>query len=194
MAIEIKGNWAKGFALDLHTLKKSDYLGDDAFGHPRFKNYRSEIGELVYQLKYKKDGSVVQQIVAEIKKCISGINKFDFIIPIPPSNVDRPKQPVHLVCEALSNEFNVPLLKKALTKSKVTEEMKNITEKDKRIELLKNAMVLNCADKLENNEILLIDDLYGSGATLSVATELLYNKGNVKNVCVLTLTKKRTNK
>jgi len=72
--------------------------------------------------------------------------------------------------------------------------MKNITEKDKRIELLKNAMVLNCADKLENKEVLLIDDLYGSGATLSVATELLYNNGNVKNVCVLTLTKKRTNK
>ena len=110
MAIEIKGNWAKGYALDLHT-SKSEYLGKNEFGHDQFDTKRTEMGELVYQLKYKKDDSVVQQIIAEVKKCISGIDKFDFIIPIPPSNVNRPKQPVQLVCEALSKEFNVPLLK-----------------------------------------------------------------------------------
>lgn len=58
MAIEITGNWAKGFALGLHTLS-SKYLGEDEFGHKHFDTIRTEIGELVYQLKYKKDNSVV---------------------------------------------------------------------------------------------------------------------------------------
>ena len=110
------------------------------------------------------------------------------------ANVDRPKQPVQLVCEALSNEFNAPLLKEALKKKKVTEEMKNITEKDKRIELLKDVIELKYADKLKDKKVLLIDDLYRSGATLFVATDLLYNEGEVNKVCVLTLTKTRRNR
>lgn len=192
MAIELTGNWKKGFALDLHTWKKSDYLGDDENGKPRFKNYRTEIGELVYQLKYNRNDSVVQTIITEIKKCISGIETFDFILPIPPSNIHRAKQPVQLVCSALSSEFNVPIIADSLAKMKGATEIKNITEQTKRIELLKDAMVLNNAEKLVGKKLLLIDDLYGSGATLSVATELLYG-AKAASVYVLTLTKKRTN-
>ena len=192
MAIEIIGNWEKGYALDLHTIS-SEYLGKDEYGHDRYDTIRSETGELVYKLKYKNDMSAVQKLVSKIKECISGIQNFDFIIPIPPSNVNRSKQPVDLLCNALSNEFNVTILKDVLTKNKITEEMKNVSEKPKQIELLRKSMAITNTDKIKNKKILLIDDLYGSGATLSVATELLYNIGRVKSVSVLTLTKKRTN-
>jgi len=47
---------------------------------------------------------------------------------------------------------------------------------------------------LSNKNILLLDDLYRSGATLRVATELLYNNCNVKDVYVLTMTKTRSNR
>ncbi len=192
MTIEIKGNWEKGYALDIHTIS-SEYLGKNQFGHAIFDTIRSKIGELVYKLKYKNDIAAVKELINEIKKCLSGIENFDFIIPIPPSNVDRPKQPVQLVCEALSAEFKVTLLIHALIKNKITEEIKNVQVKSKRIELLKNSMVLNNANIFENKKVLLIDDLYGSGATLSVATDLLYNNGKAKSVSVLTLTKNRTN-
>lgn len=54
--IAITGPWSSGWALDLHTVS-SVFIGDDAFGHPQFENKRSEIGELLYQFKYRGDRS-----------------------------------------------------------------------------------------------------------------------------------------
>ena len=53
MSIELKGNWKKGFACDVHTLS-STYLGVNAWGHDKYENTRSEMGELLYKLKYKR--------------------------------------------------------------------------------------------------------------------------------------------
>ena len=58
----IKGNWKDGFALDFHTVK-SEYIGDDEYGHPQYNTTRSEIGELLYKLKYKRDNSVLSDII-----------------------------------------------------------------------------------------------------------------------------------
>ena len=52
--IPISGPWCQGWALDLHTLS-SVFIGDDSFGNPQFDNKRSEIGELLYQFKYRGD-------------------------------------------------------------------------------------------------------------------------------------------
>jgi hypothetical protein len=54
--IAIKGSWTQGWALDLHTLS-STFIGDDAYGHPHFENKRSELGELLFQFKYRSDRS-----------------------------------------------------------------------------------------------------------------------------------------
>lgn len=193
MAINLKGPWKKGFALDLHTLS-SDYLGEDEFGHARFDTKRTEIGELVYKLKYNNDKSVIKIIIQKIKECISGIDNFDFIIPIPPSSIHRSNQPVFQIGEALSEEFSITFAKNAIRKKKTTEELKNIFEKQKRMDILQDAFELSEKFELKKKKVLLIDDLYRSGATLSVVTNILYELGKVRKVCVLTLTKTRSNR
>jgi predicted amidophosphoribosyltransferase len=55
-------------------------------------------------------------------------------------------------------------------------------------------MTLTQKTDLSEKKILLIDDLFDTGSTLSVATEVLYAAGNAKTVCVLTLTKTRSNR
>lgn len=50
---KLAGRWRAGYALDHHTTS-SVYLGDDELGHPAFDTKRSEIGELLYQLKYSQ--------------------------------------------------------------------------------------------------------------------------------------------
>lgn len=190
MVYKLIGNWKKGVAFDLHTLE-STYLGDDAFGHPHFDNQRSEMGELLYQLKYKQDKSAVNGIVKLLDK-IGGVEKFDYIIPVPPTDKNRPYQPVELVASAISEHRGVKLLKNYLVNNG-GQQLKNITDPLARDELLHKALEIVGKTSIKNKDILLFDDLYRSGSTLKVATDLLYNKGKARKVCVLTLTKTRSN-
>src|SRR5688572_33431110 len=60
--MRIPGRWRDGFALDFHTLS-STHLGYDEFGHAIFDTKRSELGELLYQLKYQSNQSTIPEIV-----------------------------------------------------------------------------------------------------------------------------------
>ncbi len=59
--IKVSGRWREGFALD-HHIVSSTYLGDDDYGHPMFDTKRTELGELLYRLKYTSDASVVDEL------------------------------------------------------------------------------------------------------------------------------------
>ena len=59
--IELRGDWTKGYALDIHTIS-SEYLGDNEFGHSIFKTERSQIGELLFRLKFRSDRSVLDEL------------------------------------------------------------------------------------------------------------------------------------
>lgn len=191
MAITLQGNWKFGKAYDLHTVA-STHIGTDEFGHDRFDNKRSEMGELVYQLKYKNDASAVERII-QLLDGIGGIEKFDFILPIPPTNKNRPIKPVELVALALGKRRGVPVAADALSNSG-NEELKGITDPVARNELLETALQLQPTSMFEGKKVLLVDDLYRSGATLRVATDLLYRQGKAAQVSVLTMTKTRSNR
>lgn len=190
MEIKIHGNWKKGIALDLHT-KSSEYLGLDEFGHDRFETIRTEMGELVYKLKYKSDLSVVPQIVNAIVK-IGGIEKMDYIIPVPPSNIHRRFQPVFIIAEELSRKIDVELAMDLILKIRETPELKNITDDKERDNITRDAFSLNDTYDLSGLKVLILDDLYRSGTTLRAITSLLHEEGKVKNVYVVTLTKTRS--
>lgn len=191
MGYKIENNWKSGIAYDIHTIS-STYLGQDEFGHDRYDTKRSEMGELVYQLKYKHDDTVVQKIV-DLLLQIKGLEKMNCIIAIPPSNLQRKHQPVFSVATELGKKLSIPVYTDYLIKNTAVE-LKSVTDSTKRVELLKKSMSINKKYNIRNQNILLIDDLYRSGSTLQVATDLLYNNCNVKDVYVLTMTKTRSNR
>ena len=190
MAIQIYGNWKKGFSLDLHT-ESSEFLGVDTFGNNRFNTKRTKIGELLYRLKYQSDKSVIPAILDFIKKSITNIDKMNLIIPVPPSNKSRNYQPVYEIAESLSLEYGVPFIKNALSK-KSSAELKNITDTDERERILKESISLKSGLDFSDKKVLVIDDLYRSGATLKAVTSVILEHGNAKDVFVLTLTKTRS--
>jgi len=190
MAIELIGNWKKGFALDLHT-KSSEYLGVDEFGRDRFDTKRTEIGELVYKLKYSADMSSVSKLVACIQQNMRGLEKLDYLVSVPPSR-PRAAQPVFLIAEELSKRIRVPFIRDAILKVKITPEIKEVFDQKEREALLAAAYEYNDKYNLANKNILLLDDLYRSGTTLRVITSILYKNAMVKNVFVITLTKTRS--
>tara|TARA_R110002111_G_scaffold13927_2_gene38549 strand:- start:4865 stop:5443 length:579 start_codon:yes stop_codon:yes gene_type:complete len=192
MGYKLEGNWVAGFAYDLHTLS-SEYLGQDEYGHDRYNNTRSEMGELVYQLKYQHDSTVVNKIV-DLLQTIKGFDKIDIVIPIPPSNKNRANQPVYSIATEFGKRFNISVYIDVLEKSKGSQELKSIQDPNERQEALRSTMHISNKYDLSGKNILLIDDLFRSGSTLKVATELLYSKAGVKNVYVLTMTKTRSNR
>lgn len=191
MVISLEGNWRVGKAYDLHTVS-STYLGVDEYGHDQFENTRSEMGQLVYQLKYRNDKAAVSKIV-DLLDQIGGIEKFDCIVPIPPTNKNRPYQPVELIAEELGKKRGVTIYQNLLL-NEGNEELKGVTDPVARDEMLKSALKLSGDIDLAGKKILLIDDLYRSGSTLRVATDLLYREGKAEAVCVLTMTKTRSNR
>jgi predicted amidophosphoribosyltransferase len=170
---KIPGSWSQGYVLDVHTLQ-SEFLGHDEFGHPIFDTKRSEIGELLYRLKYKNDASVLEEIVETTARFIRSwkLIQLDFILPTPPSK-RRSNQPVMRIAKGLSESLKVPLCSDCIVKIRETAELKNVYDYHERLKLLENAFEVK-STKLKGATVLLFDDLYRSGATMNSMTALLY--------------------
>jgi competence protein ComFC len=193
---ELKGNWVMGFAYDLHTTG-SKYIGQDANGHARYDNTYSDMGKLVNQLKYQpnyqNDESVVNKIVDLLQNFIKlkFTEPIEAIVPIPPSNTHRAIQPVSSIATELGKRFGIKVYLDILTKSSGSKELKSISDEEERQKVLKETMHIATPYDFSGKNVLLMDDLYCSGSTLKVATELLYNTTKAKNVYVLTMAKTR---
>ena len=191
--IKLSGNWFEGFALDLHTLS-SEFSGYDEFGHEVFDTKRSAIGALLYRLKYKSDKSSLKEILDVTVNFLSNewkiSNILDCILPVPPS-ISRTFQPVIEIARGISYKLQAPLNEGFLIKVKETPELKNVSDYQKRLELLTDTFATKNLS-LEGKNVLLLDDLYRSGATFNAITRVLYEKGMVNKVYVLALTKTRS--
>ena len=185
--IKIEGKWDVGYALDLH-VESSDFLGYDEFGHPQYDTIRTELGELVYKLKYDSDKTVLDDIIRIIRNSFT-FKSIDIIIPVPPSKTSRAFQPVVEIAKRLGKALGIQVLTDAVLKVKNTPELKNMSTFQEKYSILKDAFKIGNGI-IKNKTILLLDDLYQSGATLTAITELL-KKGGVSKVKVLTLTKTR---
>jgi competence protein ComFC len=180
--------WIEGYALDVHVLSSS-FVGYDEYGHARFDNVRSPVGELLYQLKYRRDQTAVDQLAEAAESFLrSWKPPIDAIIPVPPS-LTRTNQPVTAVATALAQRLQIPLCASCLSKVKQTPQLKDIVEYDKRTEALKDAFTV-ATEHTTGKSLLLFDDLYGSGATVSHIAEVLKTQGGATAVYLLTLTTK----
>jgi len=141
-----------------------------------------------------RNSSVKIARIVELFVRIKGVEEFDRIVPIPPTNSARQFQPVKLIAEALGENRGVQVIPDLLSKSPGGQELKNVSDPAERQKLLRESMSLSNDHDIEGLKILLVDDLFRSGATLSAATELLLNEGGAARVSVLTMTKTRSNR
>jgi predicted amidophosphoribosyltransferase len=186
----LHGPWNDGYALDFHTLQ-STFLGHDEYGHARFETTRPPVGDLLYRLKYKNDQTAVAALIEAIMAFWKNWKPpVQAIIPVPPSNIARKNQPVMAVATVLTEQLGIPLCTACVTKTKRTPELKDVFDYDKRMEALKDAFTVQPAQTSGKN-LLLFDDLYRSGATVTAITELLKSQGKAKAVYLLTLTETR---
>lgn len=187
---KIYGNFVSGWALDVHTLS-STYLGVNDNGHEVYDTTRSEVGDLLYRLKYRFDRDAGNEIARVAAAYIARTKtKFDVLVPVPPSGA-RALQPVIFLANAIGAA--VPLMvADCVTTIRATEPLKGVTDKARRKELLAGLHAID-ANQTEGRHILLLDDLFRSGSTLNAITDVLTGEGKAASVRVLTITKTRSN-
>lgn len=181
---EINGAWHAGYILDKH-VKSSEFIGNNEFGRPMFDTIRTEVGESMYQLKYKNDHNQIP-LLAEVfvANLYSKLISVSLIIPMPPSK-QRSFQPLIELAKAVGKKMNIPIFENILIKNKETPQMKDILNNEDKLSKLLEAFSIN--DGIETKgcwDALIIDDLYSSGSSLNAASMKLQTYSKIKNIFV----------
>jgi len=177
--------WVDGYVLDYHTVSSTP-TGDPYY---RFDTKRTELGELLFQLKYRTGGSaVVADSVDTIEQFVGGWKPpIDYVVPAPPSLTPK-TQPAVEIARELAARLGLAVFEDAVVKVKTTPQMKNIDDWSERQRVLAEASQAGGKD-VKGRSILLFDDLIESGSTLRRAAEVLLTDGGARAVYALVLTR-----
>jgi ATP-dependent DNA helicase RecQ len=171
----LSGSWNAGWALGFH----SQFTGAD------WK--RSGAGELAYRLKYQDDLSALPMLVEQAIALIAShpeLAQVDAVMPVPPST-PRLHDPVSIFAKALADRIGLSF-SPVLIKSRQTSPQKELhTLAQKRMNV---AGAFGLQSSIQGKRLLVVDDLFDSGATLEEISLLLRKAGAAK-VCVLTMTR-----
>lgn len=177
-----------GFALDKHTIR-SIPTGFNEFGHQTWDTLRTEVGEALYQLKYKKDWDQVEPLAKELAESVfPKFKNVGLIIPMPPSTY-RKRQPVFELAVELGQLVETPVFDGILKKKSQGKQLKNLDNKAEKLEALDG--VFSVIDEIEGTgpwNALLIDDLFDSGASIEMACLALRQYAKISKIYVATLT------
>ena len=171
----LTGSWQTGWALGFHShISGSDWS-------------RSGVGELTYRLKYESDTTVLPALIQQTLDLFQShpeLGQADVLIPVPSSR-ERKVDPVRSYCDALAGKMGLQVLS-VVAKTRQTQPQKGMkTLAQKRANV---AGAFSICGEVKGKRILLVDDLFDSGATLEEITRLLLNHC-AKQVNVLTLTR-----
>lgn len=171
----LDGPWEAGWALGFH----SRFSGGNW--------QRSPVGELAYRLKYQGDVSTLAPLVEQaLALCADHgeLASVDALVPVPPSVV-RPFDPVRAWADALGRRLGRPVWP-ALVRTRPTAPQKEMTTRAQKRTNVAGAFAVQ--GEVQGKDLLVLDDLYDSGATLEEVTRVLRQAGAAR-VFVLTLTK-----
>lgn len=184
----IEGNWKEGYTLD-YFMTESNYKGEDIFGYPIFDVKYSEIGKAMNELKYHKEYDKAAEIAKVVAKFIREEwkieDKIDGIIATPPT-YQREIQPLFQIVKHLGESLKKPISLDFFRKLN-SEELKRLPQ-EKKIELFKNSIIKE-RKLTKRGSVLVIDDIFSTGATLRNLCELLKDDIYVDDIYVLTICK-----
>lgn len=185
---EIEGNWNKGVVLDKHS-KSSVVTGKNEYGHNVYDTIRTDVGEALFQLKYRSGWNQVQPLAQCLyDNAYPHFDKVGFIVPMAASNL-RARQPVTELAQALAQLADVPCFTTMLLKAAGGVSLKNLDTKEEKVAAIADSF--SCEEVIENEgrwNVLVIDDLYHTGASMEAACAALRGYNKINNIYVAALT------
>lgn len=185
---QISGPWSQGWVLDKHTLK-STFLGNDDNGRAQFETVRSEAGQAAFLLKYRAQWDQVEPLACALSESIwPRLPSIGFIVPMPASRA-RQRQPVTEIARALGKLTGVPVFENLLSKAATGKLLKDLGTKEEKVAELQGKFSLR--DEIRESgkwNVLLLDDLFDTGASMEEACKMLQTYSKVREVFVAALT------
>jgi predicted amidophosphoribosyltransferase len=184
--VALQGPWDGAWALDVHVVE-SQFLGYDQYGHPQFDTKRSELGELVYRLKYRGDKAALAPLCEVAIEFIRQKDIVpDILIAVPPSK-HRQVQPIMQIAEAITAGLGAAHSHDALTKVRGTDQLKS-TDTTQREKMLEGAFRAS-EEIISGKRILLVDDLYQTGASMRAVAREIRQNGHPTRLNAIALTR-----
>ncbi|HEY4496671.1 MAG TPA: ComF family protein [Candidatus Paceibacterota bacterium] len=152
--------------------------------------------ELIHSFKYQglmgSGNSLIDISSIYIEKALLGSNlniKNYIIIPIPLYNRKLKKRgfnQAEIIAKGISDKFNIEIWPNAIIKTKDTRSQTELKNNKERLKNIKNSFRLNpiFTERLKNHKtknLILVDDVYTSGATMNEAAKALKRLG-AKNI------------
>ena len=146
---------------------------------------------LIHNLKYKNRqeiGTFLGDLYAKELQNLELFKTIDFIIPVPLHQKrfhERGYNQVTTFCKSIEKNLDIPTLEKVLVKNK---NLKSVTDKTKqgRLEHNKNVFSIENQDKIEGKHLLIVDDVFTTGATIEACAKEILKIKNTK-ISILTM-------
>lgn len=141
-------------------------------------NYKGAVKTIITDIKFKNSIKAIHLLKHMARKIlkVDFVRRYDIISPIPTHWLRRLKRFIHpadIVAKELSKRENIPF-KKILKRRRLTKYQWTLDHRERFKNVRGSFMLCN---KVEGLNILLIDDIYTSGATLNEASLLLKKAG-----------------
>lgn len=171
-----------------------EYINEKNFKLYYLTKYEKQIRKILLKFKFSDRPDIhlfFSEIISKKINIVEKIKEYDYIIPVPMHIIQCKKRgynQAELIANIIGKEHGIRVLNDILVKNKNNERQSGLNKKD-REKNVKNVYELTKKEILENKKILIIDDIYTTGNTISECRKTIL-KGKPKIVDALVLAKR----
>jgi len=168
--------------------------GDCREQMPRFDRavsagwYEGVLAEAIHLFKYRAKTLLTRPLGDLLFPAIRRLPAADVLVPVPlhPSRLrEREFNQALLLCDYVRAESGLPVIPDALERIRVTPPQIGLSHRDRRRNM-RRAFIPYRPERIEGRRIVLIDDVFTTGATVNECARAL-KKAGADSVCVLTV-------
>lgn len=182
---------------ELYLNRIDDYSKDNTKyfdEHAYIFEYNSIIREKIIEYKFKNKpylGKMFSEFFVKNEKMCGFFEKYDIIIPVPMTNKkikERGYNQTEIIAKIISqNITNITMQKNVLIKYK-NNKVQSQLNKEQRQQNVQNVYELINEEIIKNKNILILDDIYTTGATCNECVKTLRN-AQPKKIGIITIAK-----
>ncbi len=140
---------------------------------------KKPFSDLLYLFKFKNSELCLNLFTEKLSAQISSMPTLDYLLPVPShwfSLIRRGYNPSLILAKALSKKVKIPLEFSSLKRVKRGSAQKTLN-RQQRLKNIRNVFSLTKKHPFKNKKVLLIDDVYTTGATLIECAKVLKKAG-----------------